>query len=378
MEGKKKMMDKMIGCSAGQNADIKLMKEAKIGWVRVGVAFPFLDEEMTKLSPRYLGSLETIKYWKDSGFKVAGISPLYGMMFTKKALEEVIRRQGENSPFKSKLKDLKNNDSSLEFVRFVPEWVGNCSEPKFYEVIEKVSEYIAKELKDSIEYYQISNEMDITRFRGEMTQVQAADFMYASAKGIKKGNPSAKVGINTSCMTNPESTYFYETLYSDKCDVHFDYAGVDYYFGSHHPGTPFDWQQTIEDIYRITKRPIMIAEWGYSSIGEYLTDGWPEEPNKAPNENGEFWVCARHAWAYAWKGVHNKEVQAEYFTEALKIFAQNDHVIGCFQYDWQDDPMCFCGRPNCPHECGWGIVDSEGKPKPSYYAFKAAVEQYFK
>lgn len=372
------MMKKMIGCSVGRNPDIKLMKEAGIEWVKVGIAFPFLDSEMTKLSPRYLSCLKTVKYWKDRGFKIFGITPVYGMMFTKKALTYLIGQQGKNSLFQSKLKDLENSDSSLKFVRFIPDWVGKCSDTKFYEIMEKAMEYIANELKDSAEYYQIANEMDITRFRGEMTQEQASDFMYASAKGIKKGNPDAKVGINTSCMTNPESIYFYETLYSENSNVYFDYAGVDYYFGSHHPGTPFDWIQTIEDIHNITKRPIVIAEWGYSSIGEYLNDdGWPEEPNKAPNEDGEFWVCARHAWAYAWKDAHNVEIQAEYFTEALKIFAQNEHVIGCFQYDWQDDPMCFCGRPNCPHECGWGMVDMEKKPKPSYYAFKEAVKKYF-
>jgi hypothetical protein len=30
-------------------------------------------------------------------------------------------------------------------------------------------------------------------------------------------------------------------------------------------------------------------------------------------------------------------------------------------------------RPNCPAECGWGIVDSQDKPKAAYCAFKKAV-----
>ncbi len=347
-------MKKMIGVSCLQsNPDVQLMKQAGIEWVRALVPYPFADEDKKELSERYIKALEKIKFWKDHGFKISGVTTTPGMMYAQK-----------NSP-------------SLKFVRFIPDWVGNIDEQKYYDNIQDGMEYVGRTLKGVIDSFQIANELDITRFRGDMTQEQAADFIYKSAKGIKKGNKDATVYINTSCMTNPESTYFYERLYSDDCDVYFDYAGVDYYFGSHHPGVPEDWEQTIQQIYDITKRPIIIAEWGYSSIGEYIKDGWPAEPNKAPNENGEFWVCARHAWAYAWKGAHTPEIQAEYYEIALKIFAENKHVIGFFQYDWQDDAVCFCGRKNCPHECGWGMIDSDGKPKPAYYTFKNAVETIF-
>lgn len=347
-------MKKMIGTSCMQpNPDYALMREAGIEWVRAGVGFPFENTAMTHRSEKYAQYLEVIRKWRAEGFQVMGITPLYGMMYAQKG-----------SP-------------SLTFRRFLPEWLGSVEEDKFYEAITRAMEYAARELKDDITYYQISNEMDITRFRGEMTMEQAARYMYACAKGIKQGNPDAKVGINTSCMTNPESTYFYKTLYGAESDALFDYAGVDCYFGSHHPGTPYDWAATIGRIYGITRRPVIIAEWGYSSIGAYETEGWPAEPNKAPNEDGEFWVCARGAWAYAWRGKHNEEIQAEYVTECMKLFAQDERVIGCFVYDWQDDPVCFCGRSNCPHECGWGMVDQEGKPKPAYYAFKRAVTTYF-
>ncbi len=353
--GGRQTVKKMMGTSCMHpNPDYALMREAGLEWIRVGIGFPFADPEMTVLSEQYLAYRETTRRWRSEGFSAVGISPLYGMMYASKGT------------------------SSLTFRRFLPDWLGTVDDEAFYDCMTKAMAFAAADLKDDITYYQISNEMDITRFRGEMTQEQAARYMYACAKGIKQGNPDAKVGINTSCMTNPESTYFYETLYSDKSDVYFDYAGVDYYFGSHHPGTPYDWKATIDQIHGITKRPIMIAEWGYSSIGAYLTDGWPAEPNKAPNDEGEFWVCARGAWAYAWKERHDEQVQAEYFTECLKIFAEDDRVIGCFEYDWQDDPVCFCGRANCPHECGWGMVDSAGKPKPAFYAFKEAIDRYYR
>jgi hypothetical protein len=348
-------MKKMIGTSClRENPDYDLMREAGIEWVRAGVGFPFADSNFNTLSDQYKKYREIIYKWRKEGFNVKAITPLYGMMFATKG-----------SP-------------SLTFRRFLPEWVGKVTDKEFYEIMTEAMKFASKDLKDVVTYYQISNEMDITRFRGEMTQEQAAQYMYSCAKGIKLGNPDAKVGINTSCMTNDESVYFYKTLYDPNSDVYFDYAGIDYYFGSHHPGTPYDWIKVINDVYNITKRPIIIAEWGYSSIGDYIVDGWPAEPNKAPNENGEFWVCARGAWAYAWKDRHDEQVQAEYIYEAMKIFANDDRVIGCFQYDWQDDPVCFCGRKNCPHECGWGMIDPEGKPKPAYYSFKKAVEEFFR
>lgn len=346
-------MEKMIGVSCLQpNPDVRLMWEAGIRWVRAMIPFPFADASRTVLTDSYLECRKKIDFWRANGFQVTGVTVSYGMMYASKA------------------------SRALVFRRFIPDWTGGIETDGFYDAMEEGFAFAAGDLQGKVDAFQIANEMDITRFRGDMTPEQACRFMYRTARGIKKANPDAKVYINTSCMTNPESTFFYEQLYSASSDVYFDWAGVDYYFGSHHPGTPYDWTETIDRIHAITKRPILIAEWGYSSIGAYLTDGWGPEPNKAPNEDGEFPVCARGAWAYAWKGAHNAQIQAEYFEEAMKLFFEDDRVIGFFEYDWQDDPVCFCGRKNCPHECGWGMVDRTGTPKPAYYAFQKTVRHY--
>jgi hypothetical protein len=40
--------------------------------------------------------------------------------------------------------------------------------------------------------------------------------------------------------------------------------------------------------------------------------------------------------------------------------------------------VCYhCGQKGCPGECGWGMVDSQGKPKAAYYAFKALAQEFF-
>jgi hypothetical protein len=79
-----------------------------------------------------------------------------------------------------------------------------------------------------------------------------------------------------------------------------------------------------------------------------------------------------------WRTAHSPEEQAAYFRVTLKIFGTYPNVAGCFIYDWSDDAVCtHCGRKGCPAECGWGIVDSQDKPKPAYYVVKSMAHEYF-
>ena len=41
----------------------------------------------------------------------------------------------------------------------------------------------------------------------------------------------------------------------------------------------------------------------------------------------------------------------------------------------QASPCPQCGKPDCPAETAWGLVDLAGKPKPSYFAFKDGVRR---
>ena len=49
-------------------------------------------------------------------------------------------------------------------------------------------------------------------------------------------------------------------------------------------------------------------------------------------------------------------------------------LIGAIVYCWQDSGACYvCGQTDCPTETRWGLVDMDGKPKPSYYAVRDAM-----
>ena len=68
----------------------------------------------------------------------------------------------------------------------------------------------------------------------------------------------------------------------------------------------------------------------------------------------------------------NYEGQAAYITEAFKAFASHrDALLGIFFYRWEDQETCWaCGEPDCMVETAWGLVDLQGRAKPSLQAFK--------
>jgi hypothetical protein len=210
-----------------------------------------------------------------------------------------------------------------------------------------------------VDMWQVSNEMDIVEFHGPLSVEQAGRFMTAGARGVKRGNPAAKAGINVAVLASGET--FFRSIYQ-KPDNPFDYAGVDGYFGTWEPGGPEDWIPVIQKIHDITGKPVLINEWGYSSIeGSGI-------PLKVKIGNP---VCEQQKWTNSWGTGHSPEAQAEYVKMGLNIFSTYPNVLGAFFYSWRDDAVCWhCGQKGCPAECAWGIVDSEGKPKPAYKVFQ--------
>jgi hypothetical protein len=207
--------------------------------------------------------------------------------------------------------------------------------------------------------------MNLHTFTGSLTFEQVKRFVLGGARGLKSGNPQAKVSINATPGASGEALL--RDLY--RKDTPLDYGGVDAYFGSSQPGGPQDWVPLIDKVHELTGKPVLIHEWGYSSL---QGSGIPLR-RKVANS-----VCQNQAWKYVWRNEHSPEEQAAYVQTGMKIFATYPNVAGCFFYDWGDDPVCYhCGAKGCPAECGWGLVDSQGKPKPAYYALKAMAKEFF-
>jgi hypothetical protein len=340
-----------VHMSPGLNPDYSLMKAAGIGWVRVSFSFPFKDRLNGEYSDDFLKELANARRLSQLGFRMMGTTPLAGLT-------------GWNE-----------KDQQTAWRSLIPAWAGAPADDSFYETYERACAVIARLTAGMVELWQIGNEMDADGFRGPLTPEQAARFMLVGGRGVIAGNPAARAGFNPASLYNSEwsvlsGEWYFRRLYAEK-DHPFAYAGIDGYFGSWAEGGPQDWIPRIEEIYRLTGKPVLINEWGYSSLG-----GLPKPPGRKGVRGSP--VCDAQGWHYVWDKEHSPAEQAAYARIGLKIFATYPHVLGGFWYDWQDDPICgHCGRANCPAECGWGLVDGAGQPKPAYHAFKETVEQHY-
>jgi hypothetical protein len=343
--------------------NIELMCRAKIKVVRMGAGFPFADECMEKLNDKYIALTKAVKKLKDIGIETL--------------LSYECAGGSRYDPETGRVKT----------VRFTPGWVGGFDQDIFYQRTEAAAEFISRSLKDSVTWWQAANEPDIDSFIGDFTFEQNARYLQSIAKGVKKGNPGAKCGINLAGVgtmgggdgtlgVHPYAKRLIETLYAD--DGFFDYIGLDGYFGSWSGGTPADWVPYIGEAAKVSGKPVFISEWGYSTIQR----GEPRsEEDKKRNFNSI--VCREKDWdaggGAKWQGKdHNEEMQSGYIMECVKIFSEHPAVIGNLFFQWQDQVVCWqCGEPDCPAECGWGCLRADGTPKPGYFGLVEANEKYF-
>ena len=205
----------------------------------------------------------------------------------------------------------------------------------------------------------------------------------------------------------------------NKYNKYCDYVGVDLYMGCFEPvlKNANQFLTILNYVRRVTGKPIVLCEFGYIGLGEPKSEkekqailqqyGYNSEkeamaniddfisnlPEDLRNEfdryadetpeyranlifNGEF---SNHLYCELQDGfglygfAHTPEGQADFFSYIIPKLRDLDYVIGTIVYCWSDSGDCYvCGQEECPVETKWGLVDSEGNPKPSYYAVKDA------
>ena len=73
---------------------------------------------------------------------------------------------------------------------------------------------------------------------------------------------------------------------------------------------------------------------------------------------------------------HTPGGQGKFYEEVIPKLFSLDYVIGAVVYCWSDSYACYvCGQTDCPVETRWGIVTSDGTPKPAYYAIQKAFAE---
>lgn len=338
----------MVGITpAFDGPNYELMRQAGFEWVRQGYNFPFEDRIGGKLSQGFLKSDAEIDRYLAEGFGVLCNFPGPGSM-------RFVPAEGKTV-----------------YSRGTPLWMGELTEDRYYDQLFEMAKWMGEYTKGKITYWQVANEPDIDIFYGPLTREQNVRWLLTAARGLKAGNPDAQCGINLGFI-NDYARFLLKAIYVIP-DSPFDYLGIDGYMGSWQPGGPDSWIGYIDEVTEITGKPVIINEWGYSSLqwGEKLTD---LERKNFYNQD----VCRNKYWDKVWGKGHTPEAQADYVIRCQEIFAQHPNVIGNFFFRWSDAETCWqCGEPDCPAECAWGCVDTHENPKPAYWALKEGNKRYF-
>ena len=341
---------------------VRELREAGIGWVRFDCPYPF---EGGELSESYVSYREQCRRYNGDGIGVIAISP-FASAFTKAGVDA----------------------ASAEGLRTVGE----------------VCRFIAEDFAGMKVCWQAANEMYIPHFREPLTEAQAADFLAASIRGLKSGDPSAAVGHNS---VDRDMTFPLEAV-EEKCGGS-DYIGLDLYDGTWSAGGPDSFEERIDALAQRTGKPVILMEFGFSSMGAGSEDigadalRWAAERgfsslDDAVRRMDEFlghfpplcrervlscaeedrvaclMSCFPHVlktWPAPAPIPHTEEGQAEFYRNLLPRLRKNPNLGGAVIYCMQDSESCFfCGESDCPCEIAWGLLRTDGTPKPAYDAVK--------
>ena len=345
--------------------DLTLLSGCGIGWVRWDVPYPF--EEDGSPTNGLIAYRDRCRYFASAGIRTVAISP-YPKEFISRGMD--------------------------------------VSTPSGLDAAEKVCEKMADFLSDCVGCWQVSNEL-MFNFRAPLSMDQIVPFLASCARGIRRGAPDTLIGTNSTPPWDPVGCANFDALNELLGKDFLDYCGFDVYFGSWIPGGPKDYDIWTRRLYEYAKTPLILMEFGFSSKGTYYTDekwnrflkkyGFENEddmvahPDRffqdvleplapplartlrrmAPSELGpELRASKMHllkCWSTRGKIPHTEKGQAKFYSQLLPMLMEIPSLAGAMIYDNRDSERCFsCGSPDCPLECGWGLLRSDGTPKPAY------------
>jgi len=347
--------------------NVELIKQAHIGWTRIDIPFPFAPGEWGKITPEYAAFRERVKFYSAGGLKTMCVTP-YPRSFARYGVDP--------------------------------------ASPEGLEQVEKICKFMAEDLAPcGVAGYQITNELNVFHFRIPLTIEQAPDFIIAGIKGVVAGDGNAICGYNSAGVAEEA-----QGIISRIKPYHhlLDYMGVDTYRGTWGDGEPDDIIGDISVTYDAVGLPVLIQEFGFSSLGEIFTrqevdayvkdKGFNSVEDVYKDAKGfvmrlPYYVAKRvmespeEDWAKnalgmmphllrKWPGGskkyrHTAEGQAAFYDEVLGKILAHPHICGAMIYSWSDPRLCFnCYHPDCPCETAWGITTPEEEPKPAYYVIK--------
>lgn len=278
--------------------------------------------------------------------------------------------------------------------------------------IREIARFMLKDLRGIVQAYQITNEMGVPRFTVPLRTDQTARFigiqletMYPEKGDVLIGYNAALIQADLHAMLKPYHPY---------CD----YVGVDVYLGCFYKIPCFMgmFDALLNYLWAFTRKPILVQEFGYISSGASKTKKQKQDILKSfgfssekevkknssqfvsnlpehmqahirhvcQNDDKQYWDFIHgdfknHLYRELPKSTrifgypHTPDGQARFFSKTICKFYQKKYVAGMFIYCYSDNQKCYiCGQSDCPTETRWGLVDSNGVGKPSYYAVQKA------
>jgi hypothetical protein len=274
--------------------------------------------------------------------------------------------------------------------------------------------FMVEDLKPYIGAVQLCNELGIPRFMHPLNIEQSAKFLIAQLQAVYPVKGDVLVGYNTAgpqldlnSLLKPHMKYV-------------DFYGLDIYLGCFFGFPSYLWifDLAVEAMWGYLQKPVVLAEFGYLSGGAPKTraekDKLLQERFGFANEDAiradpEGFLVALEGYStqmadyvkthsngnlvnfyfsldfaphlycelnakYVIPGIpHTPEGQAKFYADVIPRFAKYPFVIGEFIYAWSDSERCYaCGQADCPIETSWGLVKSDGTPKPSLAVVKEA------
>ncbi|MBQ2964045.1 MAG: hypothetical protein IJE14_05225 [Clostridia bacterium] len=354
------------------NENYEQIKNADIGWVRFDIPYPF--DENGSIRGCFYDFKERCRGYAENGIKVMAVSP-----------------------------------NPKEFIAAGVDVTDKANDEK----VAEVSRFMINELRDVIGGVQVANEMGLPIFTLPVTLRQAAHFMGVTLKAMSEIRGDIIIGYNS---TSPQADlHLLMKPYHRYCD----YVGMDIYMGCffNFPGFMWCFDTLLDYLWAYTGKPILLQEFGYISGGaakspeekkailrRYGADSEEEAKqniesfvNALPERLAEQVKLRSHGNVERYADVlfnsdlvnhlytelpkytkipgceHTPEGQAKFYCEILPRLYRKKYLVGAMIYCYSDSPMCYvCGQNECPTETRWGIVDCDGKEKPSYYAVKEA------
>lgn len=350
----------------------ELLSGANINWVRESLPAPFMADG--SVNEKYTEFKEKCLRYAQHGIKVMGITPL-----PNEYLNHGI--------------DMRTSEGEQK--------------------LREVSRFIMEDVRDIVGGLQIANELGMPRFMIPYNMDECIRFLGIQMEEMYPLRGKVVIGYNSA---GPQvDLHLGMKPYYKYCD----YVGMDMYLGCFFslPGFAWMFDIMVRYLWAFTGKPILMQEFGYIGGGKPKTRqekikilnsyGFKDEKDAQKDimkfvdalpphfRNHIKFVCGDNVQVtkdfmfagdmtnHLYKELpritvipgmpHTPEGQAKFFTNVIDRLYKLPFMCGTIIYCYSDFHYCgYCGQTDCPTETLWGLVDTDRKPKPSYYAVKEA------